>query len=263
MNNLLPIVQRVLALAPIRGKGRLADLLLRGGAAEVTCHPLAGVTIHLNPQQRIERLMWAGAYEPDLVRMLKSFLKPGMVFLDLGANVGYFSAISAALVGVHGRVFAFEPAPNCFTRLQRNLSAFPQAFVYHCAASDRTGQTWFYLHSKENGWGSLFNDGDLRQRVEVNTIRLDDWARDAVIERLDFLKIDIEGSEYGALLGAQALLKRFRPVVVAELNSVCLSRDQRTPDDVLHLLAEAGYHLRRTDDSVIATPQAILAVVEP
>jgi hypothetical protein len=106
----------------------------------------------------------------------------------------------------------------------------------------------------------------LRQRVEVNTIRLDDWARDAAIERLDFLKIDIEGSEYGALLGAQALLallKRFRPVVVAELNSVCLSRDQRTPDDVLHLLAEAGYHLRRTDDSVIATPQAILAVVEP
>jgi FkbM family methyltransferase len=197
--------------------------------------------------------MWAGAYEPDLVRMLKSFLKPGMVFLDLGANVGYFSAISAALVGVHGRVFVFEPAPNCFTRLQRNLSVFPQAFVHHCAASDRTGQTWFYLHSKENGWGSLFNDGDLRQRVEVNTIRLDDWARDAVIERLDFLKIDIEGSEYGALLGAQALLKRFRPVVIAELNSVCLSRDQRTPDDVLRLLAEAGYRLRRTDDSVIAT----------
>ena len=197
--------------------------------------------------------MWAGAYEPDLVRMLKSFLKPGMVFLDLGANVGYFSAISAALVGVHGRVFVFEPAPNCFTRLQRNLSVFPQAFVHHCAASDRTGQTWFYLHSKENGWGSLFNDGDLRQRVEVNTIRLDDWARDAAIKRLDFLKIDIEGSEYGALLGAQALLKRFRPVVIAELNSVCLSRDQRTPDDVLRLLAEAGYRLRRTDDSVIAT----------
>jgi len=67
MNNLLPIVQRVLALAPIRGKGRLADLLLKGEATEVTCHPLAGVTLHLNPQQRIERLMWAGAYEPALV----------------------------------------------------------------------------------------------------------------------------------------------------------------------------------------------------
>ncbi len=67
MNNLLPIVQRVLALASIRGKGRLADLLLKGEATEVTCHLLAGVTSHLNPQQRIERLMWAGAYEPALV----------------------------------------------------------------------------------------------------------------------------------------------------------------------------------------------------
>jgi FkbM family methyltransferase len=263
MNNLLRIVQRVLEVTPIRGKGRLAELVFRGKATEITCHPLSGVTIHLNPQQRIERLMWAGAYEPDLVRMLKSFLKPGMVFLDLGANVGYFSAIAAALVGVHGRVFAFEPAPNCFTRLQRNLSVFPQAFVYNCAASDRPGQTGFYLHSKEDGWGSLFSDQDLRERIEVNTIRLDDWAQDAAIERVDFLKIDIEGGEYRALLGAQALLKRFRPLVIAELNTVCLSRDQRTPDDVLDLLAEAQYCCQRTEDGVIARPRAAPAVVEP
>jgi FkbM family methyltransferase len=263
MNDLLRVVQRVLEVTPIRGKGRLAELLLKGEGAEVTCHPLAGVTIHLNPQQRIERLMWAGAYEPDLVRMLKSFLKPGMAFLDLGTNIGYFSAIAASLVGVHGRVFAFEPAPNCFTGLQRNLSVFPQAFIYNCAAGDRTGQTCFYLHAKEDGWGSLFSDQDLRERIEVNTIRLDDWAQDATIERLDFLKIDIEGGEYRALLGARALLKRFRPLVIAELNSVCLSRDQRTPDDVLHLFAETGYHCQRTEDSVIARPQALPAVVEP
>lgn len=115
----------------------------------------------------------------------------------------------------------------------------------------------FYLHSKENGWGSLFGDQDARERIEVNTIRLDDWARDAPIDHLDFLKIDIEGGEYRALLGAQALLKRFRPFVIAELDSICLSRDQRTPDDVLDLLAEAGYHCQRTPDTVIARPQPL------
>jgi FkbM family methyltransferase len=262
MNNLLPIVRRILEATPIRGKGRLAELLLEGKETEVTCHPLSGLTILLNPQQRIERLMWAGAYERSLVRMLKFFLKPGMVFLDLGANIGYFSAIAAALVGRGGRVFAFEPSPHCFARLQRNLCSFEQAVICNSAASDRTGHSWFYLHTKENGWGSSFTDPDLAERIQVKTIRLDDWAREAAIQRLDFLKIDIEGGEYAALLGAQTLLERFRPIVIAELNSACLSRDQRTPDDVLRLLYEAGYRCKRTADSVIATPQAVPAVVE-
>lgn len=198
--------------------------------------------------------MWAGAYEPELVKMLKVFLKPGMTFLDLGANVGYFSAIAAALVGVHGRVFAFEPAPKCFHRLQRNLSRFPQASVYRCAAADANGRASFYSHTKEDGWGSLFDDHDCRERIEVNTIRLDDWARDTAIERLDFLKMDIEGAEYSALRGAQALLQRFRPFLVVELNGVCLLRDQRTSDDVLRLLTEAEYRCKPIRGGVIAMP---------
>jgi hypothetical protein len=73
MNNFLSIVQRVLEATPVRGKGRLAELLLQGKQTEVTCHPLPGLTIRLNTQQRIERLMWAGAYERSLVGMLKFF----------------------------------------------------------------------------------------------------------------------------------------------------------------------------------------------
>jgi len=257
MDNFLSIVQRVLEAMPARGKGRLADLLFRGRETEVACHPLPGLTIRLNTKQRIERLMWAGAYERSLVGTLKLLLKPGMVFLDLGANIGYFSAIAAALVGPRGRVFAFEPLPSSFIRLRQNLCGFEQAVIYNCEASDKNGRNWFYFHARESGWGSLFSDHDLTERMQVSTVRLDDWVRDAAVERLDFLKIDIEGSEHAALLGAQTLLRRFRPVVFAELNSVCLSRDQRTPNDVLRLLRDAGYTCERTEDSVIATPLAI------
>ena len=263
MDDLLSIVQRVLEVTPVRGKGRLAELLLEAKQREVTCHPLPGLTIHLNPGQRIERLMWAGAYEVGLVRMLKSFLKPGMFFVDLGANIGYFSAIAGALVGPAGRVFAFEPSPSCSGRLQQNLRPFQQATTYTCAASNTNGRRAFYLHASENGWGSLLVDRDLTECIQVDTIRLDDWVQRAGIERLDFMKIDIEGSEYAALLGASALLGRFRPVVVAELNGVCLARNHHTPDDVLHLLREAGYHCMRTQDSVIGTPSAVPAVAGP
>jgi FkbM family methyltransferase len=252
------MLQRALEAVPLRGKGRIADLLLRGRKIEVSCHPLPGLTIYLDTQQRIERLMWAGAYERSLVERLKSFLKPGMVFLDLGANIGYFSAIAAALVGASGRVFAFEPSPACFSRLRRNLFAFGQAVSYNCAVSDANAQVWLYLHPHENGWGSLFPDRDLLERVQVDSIRLDDWAQTAGLERLDFVKMDIEGGEYAALLGARTLLRRFRPAVVAELNGVCLARNQRTPDDVLRLLSDAGYKCQRTGDSVFATSELAL-----
>lgn len=263
MKNFLPIVQRALEPTPVRGKGRLADLLLNGRVTEVACHPVSGLTIHLDPRQRIERLMWAGAYETGLVKMLKSFLKPGMFFLDLGANIGYFSAIAATLVGASGRVFAFEPSPYCFARLQRSLCGFEQAVTYNKAVSDKNGRSSFYLHTEESGWGSMFCDHDSRERIEVSTIRLDDWAQQDSIARLDFVKIDIEGGEYAALTGARTLLRRFQPVIVAELNSVCLWRDQRTPEDVLALLCEAGYHCERTDKSVIATPEAVPAPFAP
>jgi FkbM family methyltransferase len=254
MDNFLSIVQRAFEATPVRGKGRVAGLLLKGRTDEVTCHPVPGLTIVLDPRQRIERLMWAGAYELGLVKQLKSFLKPGMFFLDLGANIGYFSGIAAALVGPAGRVFAFEPSPACHPRLERNLSAFEQSFIYKYAASDKNGQAAFYLHPWENGWGSLLAGQDARERVQVDTVRLDDWAQQARIERLDFVKIDIEGGECAALLGAQSLLRCFRPVVVAELNSVCLSRNQRTPEDVVGLLLDAGYRCERSDDTVLATP---------
>jgi FkbM family methyltransferase len=250
----LPFVQRVLESVPIRGKGRLAELLLKSETNEVNCHPVSGLTIHLDPRQRIERLMWAGAYEPSLVRVLKSLLKPGMVFLDLGANIGYFSAIAAALLGASGRVFAFEPSPACFERLQRNLRSFVQAVALQCALSDKAGLASLYLHPTESGWGSLLPASELTQRVKVNTIRLDDWAEETGLPRVDFLKVDIEGGEYAALLGGQAVLKRFRPIVFAELNSVCLSRDHRTPNDVSRLLLQLGYRCERNAESVMAIP---------
>lgn len=120
-------------------------------------------------------------------------------------------------------------------------------------------------HPEEDGWGSLFDDRDSREPIEVNTICLDDWARDVAIGRLDLVKIDIEGGEYGALLGAQQLLKRFRPIVIAELNRVCLSRGRRAPEDVLHLLTGGlplpvhGRQRYRTPDTLAVAAPSLFA----
>ena len=256
---LLNTLQRVLEPLPLRGKGRFSKVLFRFlRAEEAECHPLPGVTVHVRPDKWIERLMWAGAYERELVDLFKRVLKPGMTVLDLGANIGYFSVLAAGLVGKSGQVHSFEPAPTCFTQLGRNLAAFPWAHVYPAAVGDAPGTACFHFSDKANetGWGSLLSGEDAPTReTTVPVVRLDDWAREQAVRRVDFIKMDIEGGEFRALQGAAELLSRYRPVLVAELNSVCLARDNRKPDDVLAQLRTAGYDNFAFNDGVLAVPR--------
>jgi len=243
----------VLEPLPIRGKGRFAGLVL-SGTGEVECHPAPGVRVMLRKSQRIERLMWAGAYERELIAWMKKTLKPGMTVLDLGANIGYFSAIASQLVGRTGQVHAFEPMPQTLSQLQKNLTAFGWAHLYPCAVGETPGTATIYSNELEAGWSSLLSDSDLKPLTEINVIRLDDWARDRGILRVDFIKMDIEGGEIRALRGASEVLRRFRPIIVAELNATCLARDGRAPEDVLNLLRTARYKCTPFNDGVLATP---------
>lgn|SRR6185437_12503243 len=155
MSRLLNMIGRVLAPLPVRGKGRLTGFVFRHiKCDEIVCHPTRGVAVHLRPDMRIERWMWIGAYEPRLVGLLKCILKPGMVFLDLGANIGFFSAIAAGLVGNLGHVYAFEPNPSCLPLLRQNLMAFPWATVCPIAAGDEAADAVFYQSDRadEDGW---------------------------------------------------------------------------------------------------------------
>ena len=254
--HLLNILQRTIEGLPIRGKVRLAEAILRHvGSREVECHPLPGITVSLRTNQRIERWMWAGAYERELVQLMKRILKSGMTVLDVGANIGYFSALASGLVGNSGQVHAFEPMPQNLSRLRQNLSAFGWAHPYPYAVGNATGTAMLYFNESEAGWASLFNSNDLKRRANIDVIRLDDWVRDHAVNRIDFIKMDIEGGEFHALQGAQEALSRFRPVIVAELNAICLARDHRKPEDVLVLLRGLGYDCSQFKDGVLATPQ--------
>jgi FkbM family methyltransferase len=97
--------------------------------------------------------MWAGAYEPELVSLLKTTLKASMTVFDLGANIGYFSVIAAALVGENGHVHAFEPMPHNLDRLRRNLAPFHWATTHPYAVGNVTGEAPIHYSDKEAGWG--------------------------------------------------------------------------------------------------------------
>ena len=261
VRDILSLVQRALEPLPVRGKGRLAEQILRRTKVDVlSCHPLSGMKVQLRRSQRIERLMWAGAYEREVLALMKRVLKPSMTVMDIGANIGYIAAIAAALVGAGGEVHAFEPNPSCYPSLVQNLNPFPHAYAHQMAISDTQGTLPLYLGGNEDGWGSLlescaFERGpeprDERRVVQVEVTSIDDFVSRSIARRVDLIKIDVEGNELHALRGARQTIERNHPVIIAELNSHCLARGGVTPADVIQFLRDQGYLVRQLDSENI------------
>lgn len=253
--SLINVAQRVLEATPTRGKGRLAEHILRHCETEtLSCHPVRGLDVHLRKSQRIERLMWAGAYEPKLVALFKRAIKPSMTILDVGANIGYFAAIAARLTEQGGSVHAFEPNPACCKCLEQNLRPFRHAHAYPLAISDADGMLPLYLSEdeQEEGWGSLLKEaGIARCTLQVPITSINTFIYRFGVPRVDLMKLDIEGNELRALRGANRIIERDHPAVVAELNMVCLARGGAKPDDVVSFLRGYGYVVHPLDSTNI------------
>jgi FkbM family methyltransferase len=217
-------------LPSFRGKSRLANLLGRiasvGGSRFAVCSPSPGTRLKVNLGDRIERLMWGGCYELHIRRCLQALLRPGDVFLDVGAHIGFHSVLGASLVGPLGRVYAFEADPVVYERLQENVSAFPWASAVSQAVWAYGGRLSFERTSEadESGWGTLTlvrrrGEGQI---VDVAATSLDDWMAANPVHKLRGIKMDAEGSEYAILKGASRLLDQMRPFLILEMNDVSL-----------------------------------------
>ena len=145
---------------------------------------------------------WLGNHEPETIGFVMAALRPGDVFLDVGANVGYFTLAASRRVGSAGRVIAFEPVPRNLDYLDRHvaLNSLSNVEVVRAAVSDRTGSTRFDL-GVDPSMGMVDEKGEL----EVATVTLDDvLMRAGLSPRV--VKIDVEGHEPEVLRGAAEML---------------------------------------------------------
>jgi FkbM family methyltransferase len=263
-----------MATVQFRGKGRLTNSM--GQVASrftpvADCHPVAGAQVSVSLNDRVGRWMWTGCYELELVALLKRVLDVGMTFVDVGAQIGYFSVIAAALVGERGMVHSFEPDPDNFLRLEANSRAYPWVTAHNSAVGDCNGEIAFYRSpiQSESGWGALFNEDGTRMRVSVRVCTLDSWASAAGIEHINVMKMDVEGAEYRVLDGAEALIARTRPVMWVEANEVCLARDGKSVSLLLQRLTGWGYVTQgvwdkhsRSFNNIVAIPRERTDLVE-
>ena len=204
----------------------------------------------------VSRAIHSGDYEPNESSFIKSFLKPGMSALDIGANLGWFTVMMSKLLGPKGAVVAFEPRADLFKYLAKTIleNKLKNVKLFNCAlGSEQTNALLRWDPSGVNPGGTQLSpkgvslDGMASSTVEMK--RLDDIVTDAV----DFIKIDVEGAEKIVFEGASKLLAKSRPTILAELSPDSLSQVSKVSfSDYMLFLKSIGYsaHLLKNDGCI-------------
>ena len=187
-----------------------------------------------------------------------SHLREGMTVMDIGANWGLYSLLISRAVGPSGKVYAFEPVPEIFARLKEHIALNNATNVVPVpiALSDEKGAAKM---SVKGGSSSLFRHVS-DEFVEVRVERLDDFVEREGIERVDAIKIDVEGAELKVISGADKTIRHNKPILMVEIHAVTLPAAGTTPEELFETIVSYGY-----DAFVIRHGKAIPTnkVVEP
>ena len=216
------MMHRVLAPLPTKYRLRLArfisDRISHRAPNRPELYPVDGGAMYLNlAESRMMAMRAIGMHEPEKHALIKRLLKPGMTFLDVGANKGDFSVLAASIVGDEGRVIAIEPEPHNWEDLARNiaLNGFTNVSTHQLALGDFDGRSTLYLGQK-SGWHTL-KSGQRQQpvgEVEIEVATMDAMIRSLGVEAPDLVKIDVEGSEVEVIKGAEATIARAPEIVL-------------------------------------------------
>lgn len=158
-------------------------------------------------------LLFDQVYEKAETELFKKAVKEGMVVVDIGANIGYYSLIAAMLVGESGKVYAFEPVPDNYVLLVKNIRAnsYTNIVATQKAVSDSSGKARLFLsdmaHDHSFSTKNVISDRHRAGSIEVDTITLDEFFRKEAKQRIDIIKIDAEGAEWLILRGMENLIR--------------------------------------------------------
>ena len=198
------------------------------------------------------------AYEPAETEFLRRILHEGDTFLDIGANVGWFTMLASTLVGPGGAIHAFEPRSQIATYLQRSvtLNGLDDLVTVHpIGLSNESGaEALMWEGASDNGGMASFARGECSPdvvREDIAVRRLDDLG----IAGVSVVKIDVEGAERLALDGAAAMLARDRPIVLSEVYPWQLSRVSRcTAQDYFDFFRGRGFSAYIVDAERLGEP---------
>jgi FkbM family methyltransferase len=216
-----------------------------------------GVKMQLDPYDLVSRtILQTGRWEPQSVQAMTEHLPPNGTFIDVGAHIGYYSLKAAGVVGPNGHVLAVEPNPQTLPKLRANIDASDARAVgvwpVACAGSETTLE--FYAAPRSNtGESSLSKenasqDSPATAKYSVRARPLDAIVKEAKLDRVDVVKIDVEGAEFEVLKGAVQTLADYHPVLIIEVDESQLKAMGTSTQELTQFLASHGYSANRHVD---------------
>lgn len=185
------------------------------------------------------KLSLYGVYEECETRFFENHVKTGDTVVDIGANIGYYTLLFAKRVGPSGRVYSFEPEPTNFAVLTENvrMNRYGNVTLVNKAVSNDSGIIKLFI-SEDNEAGHSTAVSVAARAVDVESVRIDEYL--AQLDRVDFVKMDIEGGECHAIKGMTAFLRRHPDVVIVmefwPKGLVNAGIEPRTPLDLLRAM---------------------------
>lgn len=231
-------------------------------ATVASMRPWSRLTLRVDPADPVERLEGAGLWEPHVQKTMDALIVPGQHVLDVGAHVGFLSALAAECVGPAGRVTAFEADPATASRARAHLQPYAWARVVTAAVWHQAGELEFAVHRTrgQSGWGKAAAfEAPGAERIRVPTVALDAWAAGSGAPAPSLIKMDAEGAEPAVVAGMPDILRSARPYVIAEVNVELLARSGASRDSLTTSFRQAGYlplglRWQRWRGAVLAVP---------
>lgn len=199
------------------------------------------LTLHIDDWIQ-ENIYFLEAYEKAELKAVSYLLKPGDVFLDLGANLGLYSLHASRIVGSSGKVISFEPFSINFNALQEHVTTNKLSNVQleKLAVGEEPGTITLYHNENEDNLGMVTaNYIENATREEVKIVSIDAYLKAKPIQKVDFIKIDIEGFEYPTLLGMKSTLTAYMPSILVEILDD--SKSSQNSQKVMDYLMGFGY----------------------
>jgi FkbM family methyltransferase len=224
---------------------RLGPLL--GEENALSTELVNGCRVQCDLRDHVQRHIYLlGCYEPVETYIFTQLLRPGMVVVDAGANVGQYTLLAATAVGPKGQVHSFEPVPDTFGRLRRHVVANNLVNVHlnQAALWYEPTELRLSLAAEARDNKGAYSVGIRNSGAEVvsKAVRLDDYLAALGTDGPHLIKMDIEGAELLALRGMADTLRRRRPLLLMEINSQACARlnyDVKLIEQLL--VSELGY----------------------